>query len=218
MEFSALGKHCQFEGCNQRDFLPFECSCKKTLCLNHKSRADHGCPDQPRDNVVATPPAVRKENKKPFKCSKKGCKGRELQAVVCKGCAQNFCLPHRFPHDHACESLTKKQPQPKVSLAQSIAAQNCRSAVSSAGNSNLLAMGSRLLRTAAGAGLVTDPSSGSAGSASASNNAGTSNGNGNGIGAGAGSVRVRDVGTAFAGESAGQQLHLPPLSRTASAH
>ena len=39
-----LGSHCQHDGCNQLDFLPFKCpSCKKSLCLTHRSFAMHGC-------------------------------------------------------------------------------------------------------------------------------------------------------------------------------
>lgn len=44
MEFIDLGAHCQFEGCNQKDFLPFKCdTCSKSLCLLHRSYAAHEC-------------------------------------------------------------------------------------------------------------------------------------------------------------------------------
>lgn len=33
-EFYDLGAHCQFDGCNQKDFLPFKCDkCNKYYCL-----------------------------------------------------------------------------------------------------------------------------------------------------------------------------------------
>lgn len=37
------------------------------------------------------------------KCSKKGCKGKEVIPVLCGECNFNFCLRHRHPTDHACE-------------------------------------------------------------------------------------------------------------------
>jgi len=44
MEFEDLGAHCQHEGCNQRDFLPFKCdTCFKSLCLLHRSYVAHEC-------------------------------------------------------------------------------------------------------------------------------------------------------------------------------
>lgn len=44
MEFEDLGAHCQHEGCNQRDFLPFKCdTCSKSLCLLHRSYVAHEC-------------------------------------------------------------------------------------------------------------------------------------------------------------------------------
>jgi len=44
MEFDYVGQHCQFEGCRQKDFLPFTCnSCMKNLCLAHRSTGAHNC-------------------------------------------------------------------------------------------------------------------------------------------------------------------------------
>jgi hypothetical protein len=38
------GSHCEMEGCNQLDFLPFKCkACMKNLCLTHRSYAMHNC-------------------------------------------------------------------------------------------------------------------------------------------------------------------------------
>ncbi|KAL4379549.1 hypothetical protein GQ457_02G011540 [Hibiscus cannabinus] len=40
-----LGKHCQFSGCLQLDFLPFKCqACLKVFCLEHESCKSHECP------------------------------------------------------------------------------------------------------------------------------------------------------------------------------
>lgn len=44
MEFDHVGVHCQFESCNQKDFLPFRCDlCNKMLCLQHRSVLAHSC-------------------------------------------------------------------------------------------------------------------------------------------------------------------------------
>lgn len=44
MEFSDIGAHCELEGCNQKDFLPFECEyCHKKFCLEHRLVAKHNC-------------------------------------------------------------------------------------------------------------------------------------------------------------------------------
>jgi len=39
-----LGKHCGRKGCNQLDFLPFECAyCKGIFCLDHRAEKNHDC-------------------------------------------------------------------------------------------------------------------------------------------------------------------------------
>eukprot|EP01100_Stratorugosa_tubuloviscum_P013586 TRINITY_DN689_c1_g1_i1.p1 TRINITY_DN689_c1_g1~~TRINITY_DN689_c1_g1_i1.p1 ORF type:complete len:183 (-),score=67.87 TRINITY_DN689_c1_g1_i1:146-694(-) len=44
MEFPNLGKHCEFEECQQLDFLPFKCNCcKKNFCLEHRTFESHNC-------------------------------------------------------------------------------------------------------------------------------------------------------------------------------
>ncbi|XP_059163166.1 AN1-type zinc finger protein 2A-like isoform X2 [Physella acuta] len=46
-----------------------------------------------------------KERRKVYtnKCSKKGCKQKELVPVKCETCRQNFCLRHRHEQDHSCQ-------------------------------------------------------------------------------------------------------------------
>ena len=42
MEFSNLGKHCNF--CKQLDFLPFFCNnCSKYFCKDHRTEKNHNC-------------------------------------------------------------------------------------------------------------------------------------------------------------------------------
>ncbi|OQR90874.1 hypothetical protein THRCLA_09176 [Thraustotheca clavata] len=39
-----IGKHCSKPGCNQQDFLPFECDCcHGVFCLEHRTYEDHEC-------------------------------------------------------------------------------------------------------------------------------------------------------------------------------
>lgn len=54
MEFDHVGVHCQFESCNQKDFLPFRCDlCNKMLCLQHRSVLAHSCNAQDSRDVTS---------------------------------------------------------------------------------------------------------------------------------------------------------------------
>ncbi|KAK6976070.1 AN1-type zinc finger protein 2A-like isoform X1 [Biomphalaria glabrata] len=48
-----------------------------------------------------------KERRKVYtnKCSKKGCKQKELIPVKCETCRLNFCLRHRHEQDHDCQGF-----------------------------------------------------------------------------------------------------------------
>ncbi|EFC42534.1 predicted protein [Naegleria gruberi] len=53
-EFYDLGAHCCFDGCHEKDFLPFKCThCGKTFCLNHRSFDAHKCSYLQEQGVVA---------------------------------------------------------------------------------------------------------------------------------------------------------------------
>ncbi|XP_013148971.1 PREDICTED: AN1-type zinc finger protein 2A-like [Papilio polytes] len=56
------------------------------------------------DNQCMSDPA-KERRKKVFtnKCSYKGCKTKEMVALVCSECSLNYCLRHRHTTDHACE-------------------------------------------------------------------------------------------------------------------
>ena len=44
MEFGKVGKHCEHPGCNQQDYMPFECVyCHKIHCGSHRRPDDHNC-------------------------------------------------------------------------------------------------------------------------------------------------------------------------------
>lgn len=63
-------------------------------------------------DVCQAPPSVRKEKQQTpvsvfqiftNKCSKGGCKQKEMMRVTCDQCHLNFCLKHRHPLDHDCK-------------------------------------------------------------------------------------------------------------------
>lgn len=104
MEFPELGDHCSLDDCNELDFLPFKCQyCNQVFCRLHCQPLQHHCQHVP----ATTQGSDNSDFKHP--CSASGCRERELVAVLCPQCRGNYCLQHRHPPDHACESL---QPQP----------------------------------------------------------------------------------------------------------
>jgi len=135
MEFAELGKHCEWEGCKQLDFLPFVCqACKKTFCLEHRESTSHRCtffvskeipqcpicsqivhikegedPNRKVDEHIAQGcPKELDNNQKYFRCSFARCKGTEVVPMICDKCKLNFCVPHRLPQDHECEKLVEE--------------------------------------------------------------------------------------------------------------
>ncbi|KAI1294990.1 AN1-type zinc finger protein 2B [Halotydeus destructor] len=42
------------------------------------------------------------------KCTKKGCKSREMVKILCTVCDKNFCLKHRHSMDHDCVPVAKQ--------------------------------------------------------------------------------------------------------------
>jgi predicted nucleic acid binding AN1-type Zn finger protein len=52
-EFDDIGGHCEHEGCNRHDFLPFTCdACDKKHCLEHHTYDGHDCAEGRKRNVV----------------------------------------------------------------------------------------------------------------------------------------------------------------------
>lgn len=122
---SLVGKHCQYEYCNQLDFLPFFCqSCSKTFCLDHRSETGHKCVNEGawaarRRQAQLNRPSIGggvgggktlmdKSREKP--CATPDCKtmiGTSLTpGVHCQTCKRDYCLKHRLGEDHDCKSLT----------------------------------------------------------------------------------------------------------------
>ncbi|XP_042322244.1 AN1-type zinc finger protein 1 isoform X1 [Sceloporus undulatus] len=109
-----IGQHCEVEHCGQLDFLPFVCDgCSGVFCLQHRSRAAHGCSEA---NLKSGD--VKPDHHTSFLCSYKGCEGRELVPVLCSYCEKQFCLRHRHQPDHECEKL--ETPKPRMAATQQL--------------------------------------------------------------------------------------------------
>ncbi|XP_068160371.1 AN1-type zinc finger protein 1 [Antennarius striatus] len=105
-----IGKHCQIDSCNQKDFLPFACDyCSGVFCLEHRSRVAHSCPEKPVEKTTRTESGSRS-----YPCSFQDCKGKELLPVICTECKKHFCLVHRHQDDHRCEKLEFQKPRMAV--------------------------------------------------------------------------------------------------------
>ncbi|PKC15638.1 hypothetical protein RhiirA5_370502 [Rhizophagus irregularis] len=117
MEFPNIGENCSFKGCSQLDFLPFWCgSCGKKYCLDHRYPNSHECfrwseneklEEHLKSNcVLHLLSSIPIEKQKCFitECKNKS-EGGVMVYVVCDGCGEAFCLKHRHPPAHQCESL-----------------------------------------------------------------------------------------------------------------
>lgn len=117
---SLVGKHCEFEYCNQLDFLPFFCqSCAKTFCLDHRTEDAHKCAkagawaERRRQAALAKPSAGQGRQLRDT-VSKKPCQSPTCKTVIgtslvpgvhCPGCNRDYCLKHRLREDHDCKNL-----------------------------------------------------------------------------------------------------------------
>ncbi|XP_067948293.1 AN1-type zinc finger protein 2B-like isoform X2 [Watersipora subatra] len=64
-----------------------------------------------------------KERRKVYtnRCSKKGCKVKEMVSVRCDRCSKNYCLKHRHENDHECTGSRSNSPASARSMAASAA-------------------------------------------------------------------------------------------------
>ncbi|KAM6900174.1 AN1-type zinc finger protein 1 [Xenentodon cancila] len=109
-----IGKHCQVESCNLKDFLPFVCdSCGGVYCLEHRSRGAHSCPQEPIEKESQTSGGTRS-----YLCSFETCKEKEVVQVICQHCEKHFCLAHRHQDDHKCERL--EIPKPRMAATREL--------------------------------------------------------------------------------------------------
>ncbi|GJQ65320.1 hypothetical protein Trydic_g7436 [Trypoxylus dichotomus] len=114
-------------------------ACGKIFCNEHFHYTTHNCTDaykkdnqvpvcplcnvpipvgnQPPDSAVGahmdndcqSDPAKNRRRVFTNKCSKKGCKIKEVIPVLCNDCSMNFCLKHRHPVDHSCQGKFSRQ-------------------------------------------------------------------------------------------------------------
>ncbi|KAI9903856.1 hypothetical protein N3K66_000385 [Trichothecium roseum] len=121
---SLVGKHCEYEYCNQLDFLPFHCqSCGGTFCLDHRGESAHRCAsegawaERRRLARLAEPSvgagrtlrdvAVAEEKPCALSPSCRAVVGTSLApGVHCRRCRRDYCLKHRLEEDHDCKNLT----------------------------------------------------------------------------------------------------------------
>nr|XP_025130841.1 AN1-type zinc finger protein 2A isoform X5 [Bubalus bubalis]XP_025130842.1 AN1-type zinc finger protein 2A isoform X5 [Bubalus bubalis]XP_025130843.1 AN1-type zinc finger protein 2A isoform X5 [Bubalus bubalis]XP_025130844.1 AN1-type zinc finger protein 2A isoform X5 [Bubalus bubalis]XP_025130845.1 AN1-type zinc finger protein 2A isoform X5 [Bubalus bubalis]XP_025130846.1 AN1-type zinc finger protein 2A isoform X5 [Bubalus bubalis] len=54
------------------------------------------------DGDCRRPPGQETAKVFTFRCSREGCRRREMLRVVCEECRGSFCLQHRHPLDHGC--------------------------------------------------------------------------------------------------------------------
>ncbi|XP_024619227.1 AN1-type zinc finger protein 2A isoform X1 [Neophocaena asiaeorientalis asiaeorientalis] len=54
------------------------------------------------DGACKHHPGKKKEKIFTYRCSKEGCRRKEMLRVACAECRGSFCIQHRHPQDHGC--------------------------------------------------------------------------------------------------------------------
>ncbi|KAM7140232.1 AN1-type zinc finger protein 2A isoform 3-T3 [Molossus nigricans] len=139
MEFPDLGRHCSEKTCKQLDFLPLKCDdvqvpvcplCNSPVLVRKGEIPDVVVGEHIDRNCKYRPGKKEKVRVFTYRCSKKGCKKREMLPLACEQCSGNFCIQHRHPLDHRCT---------RGSLTVSTAGFGCESLrVQTVGRSELL--------------------------------------------------------------------------------
>uniref|UniRef100_A0A8C9N4Z9 Zinc finger AN1-type containing 2A n=1 Tax=Serinus canaria TaxID=9135 RepID=A0A8C9N4Z9_SERCA len=121
MELPWLGEHCSERSCKQLDFLPLKCdACGENVQVPVCPLCNTPIPVQKGeipDIVVGAHidkdckynPAQQKQKIFTNKCTKPGCKRKEMMKVVCEQCGGSFCIKHRHPLDHDCRGSSQKR-------------------------------------------------------------------------------------------------------------
>jgi len=104
-----IGKHCQFNDCNKKDYLNFYCnSCDKYLCKEHYHH-DLSCPIKMNSKNIENSlnkinPSWNSESSiKILKCDYCNQKIPQFSSIKCKFCYFDFCMKHRLEMDHKCK-------------------------------------------------------------------------------------------------------------------
>ncbi|XP_005397860.1 PREDICTED: AN1-type zinc finger protein 2A [Chinchilla lanigera] len=58
------------------------------------------------DRDCTNHPGKKKEKVFTYRCSKDGCRKKEMLQLACVQCRDNFCIQHRHPLDHSCRAGT----------------------------------------------------------------------------------------------------------------
>lgn len=120
-DLESIGRHCQYEYCNQLDFLPFRCeSCGGTYCLDHRTETAHRCPQEGewarrrngnRQSANSTPtqkPTIYNSDQ----CAHVSCKTLintfKDPGVRCPDCSREYCLKHRLKEEHDCAKIAPR--------------------------------------------------------------------------------------------------------------
>ncbi|KAL5332114.1 hypothetical protein BJX70DRAFT_202144 [Aspergillus crustosus] len=117
-DLESIGRHCQYEYCNQLDFLPFRCeSCRGTYCLDHRTETAHRCPHEgewARRRNATQQSASTTQTQKPTiynsdQCAHVLCKTLintlKDPGVRCPNCTRQYCLKHRLREEHDCAKI-----------------------------------------------------------------------------------------------------------------
>ncbi|KAG0175362.1 AN1-type zinc finger protein 1 [Apophysomyces sp. BC1015] len=125
MELPHVGKHCALSICNALDFLPVTCPfCKLTFCGQHRLPHDHECDSCTSETVLTECDQCHQLFKsieslkqhsvtgcmRPVQlCGVDKCGALDpMMEARCDGCDRIFCLKHRYPSSHACQSLNAR--------------------------------------------------------------------------------------------------------------
>ncbi|XP_039294520.1 AN1-type zinc finger protein 2A [Nilaparvata lugens] len=71
------------------------------------------------DSQCQSQPAKNRRKVYTHRCALKGCKSKEMIALVCNECTLNFCLKHRHASDHKCQGKKAALSNRAASAAES---------------------------------------------------------------------------------------------------
>ena len=101
----SIGEHCSVAYCKRLDFLPITCNgCGLLFCKDHMSYDAHGC----SLCLLAMPDGSAYQGPRSYRCSFENCTNRELTAIACDACLENFCLAHRHETEHNCRATVMR--------------------------------------------------------------------------------------------------------------
>ena len=113
MEDGTVGKHCEHEGCNQKEYYAFHCAdCNKYFCGEHRHVI---CSETQMNPEPAAAASQNQQEEVKTECAfqSDACEGEAIS--LCTLCNKYFCLAHRFEDQHNCVYLqNREQEEQKV--------------------------------------------------------------------------------------------------------